>query len=293
MARIGERVPFMALINDETFEQFFEPYAQNVDGFYEASYWRLCDEVIRELLRRHLHVRPDDHILDAGGGTGRWAQWCVRELGTRVTVADRSRAMLDQAARSLAGAEAEKVAEKIELLRSDIEDAPDLPSDSFDGVVSIYNMLSFNTDPGQAFATMYRVLKRGKHGLIMGQGLANALASKFNRDHASADEIRKLAETSIVQWAPHVPPLRVFSAAALSELATQAGFEVRGVFGVTALVTPGPEDFTYPYETMSDISSALDDPAVFQVALEQELAVNRLPGWADRGVNLMVHVYKP
>ncbi|QKV94906.1 methyltransferase domain-containing protein [Streptomyces sp. NA02950] len=283
----------MVLINDERFEEFFEPYAQNVDGFYEASYWRLSDEVIRELMRRHLHVSPDDHILDAGGGTGRWAQWCARELGTRVTVADRSRAMLDQAAKSLASAEAEHVAGRVELLHCDIEDAPDLPSDSFDGVVSVYNMLSFNTDPGKAFDTMYRALKRGKHGLIMGQGLANALASKFNRDQASADEIRKLAETSIVQWAPHVPPLRVFSAADLSELATRAGFEVRGVFGVTTLVSPGPEDFTYPYEVMSDISATLDDPAHFQVALEQELAVNGMPGWADRGVNLMVHVYKP
>ncbi|WP_326690279.1 MULTISPECIES: methyltransferase domain-containing protein [unclassified Streptomyces] len=283
----------MTLINDEEFEQFFEPYAQNVDGFYEASYWRLCDEVVRELMRRHLHVQPDEHVLDAGGGTGRWARWTVRELGTRVTVADRSRAMLDQAAKSLTGAEAEDVAGKIELLRCDIEDAPELPSDSFDGLVSIYNMLSFNTDPGQAFATMHRVLKPGKHGLVMGQGFANALASKFNRDHASADEIRKLAETSIVQWAPHVPALRVFSADALTELATQAGFEVRGVFGVTSLITPEPEDFTYPYEKMSEISKSLDDPAIFEAALEQELAVNGLPGWADRGVNLIVHVYKP
>jgi ubiquinone/menaquinone biosynthesis C-methylase UbiE len=244
-------------------------------------------------MRRHLNVRPDEHVLDAGGGTGRWAQWTARELGTRVTVADRSHAMLDQAAKSLERAGAEDVAGRIELLHCDIEEAPELPSESFDGLVSIYNMLSFNTDPGQAFATMHRALKPGKHGLVMGQGYANALASKFNRDHAPADEIRELAETSVVQWAPHVPALRVFSAASLTELATRAGFEVRGVFGVTALVTPGPEDFTYPYEKMSDISSSLEDPEVFQAALDQELAVNGLPGWADRGVNLMVHVYKP
>ncbi|GLZ12639.1 SAM-dependent methyltransferase [Actinomadura sp. NBRC 104425] len=283
----------MVLISDEKFEEFFQPYAQNVEGFYEASYWRLCDEVIRELIRRHLGVRPGDHVMDAGGGTGRWARWLVRELGTRVTIADRSAAMLDKAARDL-GEEANKdVADRIELLHCDIEDAPKLPDDAFDGVVSIYNMLSFNTDPGRAFATMHRALKSGKHGLIMGQGYANALASKFNRDHASPEEIRKLAETAIVQWASHVPALRVFSAADLTRLATEAGFEVRGVFGVTTLLTPGPEDFTYPYETMSEISKALDDPAVFEVALEQELAVNGLPGWADRGVNLMVHVYKP
>ncbi|MDX3067730.1 methyltransferase domain-containing protein [Streptomyces scabiei] len=283
----------MALIDDDTFEEFFEPYAKNVDHFYEASYWRLCDEVIRELIRRHLGVQPGEHILDAGGGTGRWAQWCVRELGTRVTVADRSRNMLDQAARSLKASQDTALAEKIELLGCDIEDAPELPGDTFDGVISIYNMLSFNTDPGRAFATMHRALKRGKHGLIMGQGFANALASKFNRDLASPDEIRKLGETSIVQWAPHVPPLRVFSAADLTELATKAGFEVRGVFGVTSLVQPGPEDFTYPYDKMSDISRLLDDPAGFEAALEQELARNGQPGWADRGVNLMVHVYKP
>ncbi|MEV8347025.1 methyltransferase domain-containing protein [Streptomyces niveus] len=283
----------MALIDDDRFEEFFEPYAKNVDNFYEASYWRLCDEIIRELIRRHLGVQPGEHILDAGGGTGRWAKWCVRELGTRVTVADRSRNMLDQAAKSLADTQDTALAEKIELLGCDIEDAPELPGDAFDGVISIYNMLSFNTDPGRAFATIHRALKGGKHGLIMGQGFANALASKFNRDLASADEIRKLGETSIVQWAPHVPPLRVFSAADLTELATQVGFEVRGVFGITSLVQPGAEDFTYPYDKMSDISRLLDDPAGFEAALEQELARNGQPGWADRGVNLMVHVYKP
>ncbi|GAA3973794.1 hypothetical protein GCM10023085_65380 [Actinomadura viridis] len=283
----------MVLIADDRFEQFFEPYAKNVDNFYEASYWRLCDEVIRELIRRHLHVGPGDHIVDAGGGTGRWAQWCARELGTRVTVADRARAMLDRAAESLARPEVEDVAGSVDLVHCDIEDAPELADESFDGLVSIYNMLSFNTDPGRAFATMHRVLKPGRHGLVMGQGLANALASKFNRDLASAEEIRELAATSIVQWAPHVPPLRVFSAADLTELAAGAGFEVRGVFGVTALLTPGPEDFTYPYEKMSDVSRSLEDPSVFEAALEQELAVNGRPGWADRGVNLMIHVYKP
>ncbi|MDX3152829.1 hypothetical protein PV413_36055, partial [Streptomyces scabiei] len=58
----------MALIDDDRFEEFFEPYAKNVDHFYEASYWRLCDEVIREPGPRRLPGSPRPGPVDHAGG---------------------------------------------------------------------------------------------------------------------------------------------------------------------------------------------------------------------------------
>lgn len=276
--------PQPILMTTREFENFFEVYARNVDHFYEAAYWKLCDKVIQELIRRHLNVGPGARILDAGGGTGRWALWCTRTLGVHVTIADRSQNMLTQAEHLVCNEGAEQ---NIRLVHCDIENAPELHNGEFDGAISIYNMLSFLDNPQQAFATLSRVLKPGARALVMGQSFANAIASKFNRDHASIEDIRLLTQTKIVKWAPHVPALRVFSSQDMKDLATRAGLSVIERFGVTTLITPGPEDFTYPYERMSQISQALEDPEYFQLALEQELALSGLPGWAERGVNLL------
>jgi ubiquinone/menaquinone biosynthesis C-methylase UbiE len=276
----------MNLMTDEQFDRFFEPYAANVAGFYEAAYWQLADELIRELVRRHLSPQPGDRMLDAGGGTGRWARWAATEFGITVTVADKSRHMLAQAA-------AEADGSQVELLECDLQDAPQLPDRAFDSILSTYGVLSFLDDPAAAFATLFRVLKPGGRALLMSHSLSNALASKVNRDGADAAVLRELRETKLVRWAPHVPPLRVFSAQDLRDLATGAGFRAEAVFGVTSVVSPGPEDFGYPYQELSKVSQALTDPGYFRTVLDLELAATEQPEWAERGTNLMIKVWRP
>lgn len=280
----------MRLISDEQFAEFFRLYARNVEGFYQAAYWSLSDEVIKELVRRHLGVKPGDRVLDAGGGTGRWAKWMVAELGVHVTVADKSEAMLNEARRTLAAIPG---SQPVELLLCDLHDAPELATRSFDAVTATYGVLSFLEDPPAVFRTLHRVMKPGATGLLMSHSLSTALSSKLSRDLAPPDELVELAEKKIVHWAPGVPPLRVYTAHGLRELAESAGFRAEAVFGVTALVVPGPQDFGYPYEEISPVSRALEDPGFFRVALDLELRASETPGWAERGVNLMIKVRRP
>jgi ubiquinone/menaquinone biosynthesis C-methylase UbiE len=279
----------MTLMTEEQFDEFFQPYAGNVEGFYQAAYWTLSDELIKELIRRHLGLKPGDHVLDAGGGTGRWAMWLGGDQNVRVTVADKSEAMLDQARRNVAAA----AGSRVELLHCDLHDAPGLASATFDGVISTYGVLSFLEDPQAAFHTVYRVMKPGAVGLLMSHSLSTALSSKLSRDLASPAELRELATTKVVRWAPGVPPLRVFTARDLAGLARTAGFEVDQVFGLTTLVMPGAEDFGYPYEQISPVSQALEDPEFFRAALELELAASENPDWTERAVNLMIKVRRP
>lgn len=280
----------MTLMSKDEFTAFFEPYAQNVEGFYEVAYWRLADELIKEMVRRRLRPQPGQHLLDAGGGTGRWAIWAAGEFDVTVTVADLSPRMLAQARTAVAGAD---LAERVELVECDLHQAPELPDQRYDAVLSTYGVLSFLDDPQAAFRTLFRVLKPGGHGLLMSHSLSNALASKVNRDGATAAELRELAETRIVRWAPHVPPLRVFSAADLRALAAGAGFEAVDVIGVTSVISPGPEDFGYPYTSVSRVSQALADPEYFATVLELEVQASEQPEWAERGTNLMLHVRRP
>ncbi|WP_333767228.1 class I SAM-dependent methyltransferase [Streptomyces sp. IBSBF 2435] len=276
-------------MTDEQYEEFFEPYAGNVEGFYEADYWKLSDALVQELFRRHLQVRPGQHILDAGGGTGRWGLWCAEALGVEVTVADKSSRMLETAASNVAAAGA---GDKVHLVECDLEDAPQLPDAAYDGVISTYGVLSFLDNPAAAFETLHRVMKPGAHGLLMSHSLSNAVHSKINRDGADPAELRELMDTGIVKWAPHVPPLRVYSSQDLRDLGENAGLQVERVFGVTTLAQPGPEDFGYPYQTISAVSKRLQEEEYFQTLLDLELKASEHPEWADRGVNLMVHVRK-
>lgn len=280
----------MTLMTDQQFTEFFEPYAGNVEGFYEASYWKLSDELIKELARRHLGLRPGQCLVDAGGGTGRWGLWAASELDVHVTVADKSPRMLDEARRNIAAADAQ---DRVATLECDLHDAPELPTDHFDAMISTYGVLSFLEDPAAAFRTLFRTLKPGGVALLMSHSYSNALASKINRDGAGVDELRELEQKRIVRWSPHVPPLRVFSADDLRGLATGAGFEPLSVFGVTSVVSPGPEDFGYPYGQISAVSRALEDPAYFAAVLDLELAASERQDWAERGTNLMLKARKP
>ncbi|WP_315093440.1 class I SAM-dependent methyltransferase [uncultured Cellulomonas sp.] len=279
----------MNLMTDEQYADFFEPYAGNVEKFYESAYWRLSDELIKELVRRHLDVTAGGHVVDMGGGTGRWGLWLARELGVSVTVADKSVRMLEEARQAVA----DSGLTDVHLVECDIEDAPELGDQQFDAVISTYGVLSFLNDPAAAFRTVHRVLKPGGVGLLMSHSLSNALTSKVNRDGAGPAELRELLETRIVRWAPHVPPLRVYSADDLRRLATDAGLEAPAVFGVTSIAYPGPEDFGYPYTSVSGISASLEVEEYFRTALDLELAASEQTDWAERGVNLMVKVVRP
>ncbi|PBC66222.1 methyltransferase family protein [Streptomyces sp. TLI_235] len=279
----------MSLMTDTEFDTFFEPYAGNVEGFYEATYWRLADEVIKELVRRHLDLRPGQRVLDVGGGTGRWGIWLASEFGVRVTVADKSKDMLRQASLNVAASE---VPELVELVHCDAENAPELADESYDAVISTYGVLSFLDDPAAVFATVRRVLRPGGAGFLMSHSLSNALSSKICRDGAGPQELAELRRTRIVKWSPQVPPLRVYTADELVSLAEGAGLAGERVFGVTSLALPGPEDFGYPYTEISRISKALEDEEYFRAVLALELEACEHDSWAERGTNLAVKVRK-
>ena len=227
-------------MNDDDFHSFFRPYARNVDGFYEVAYWRLADEVIRRLIDRHLGLWPGCRVLDVGGGTGRWAVWLVQKYNAEVTVFDKSPDMLECAELNVVQAGVEN---RVTLLEGDIEDAPTLQDSSYDAVLSTYGVLSFLSSPLAAFDTISRVMRPGSTGLLMSHSLSNAMTTKICRDGASPGSLLELWRNRIVQWAEHVPPLRVFTADDLKGLARNAGLIAPRVFGVTTLALPGAADF--------------------------------------------------
>jgi SAM-dependent methyltransferase len=276
------------LMTDEEFDTFFGPYAENAEKFYEATYWRFADELVKHHIRMLLSVEPGGSVVDAGGGTGRWANWLADEMGVSVRVADKSTAMLAQARQLIARRDDELVS----VLHCDLEQ-PDAIGSEYDGGISTYGVWSFVSDPVVAFRTIFNALKPGAVFIAMAHGYANALESKLSSANTTPEEIAMLRDTGIVKWAEHVPPLRTFSSATFVEAAKAAGFEFLRVYGIGVVVHPGPEDFGYPYISESCISANLRNTKFFQTALETEILMAARPELADRGTNLLIALRKP
>jgi SAM-dependent methyltransferase len=277
------------LMTDEEFGTFFEPYAKNAENFYEAMYWRFSDELVKYHIRSLLSVDAGGRVLDAGGGTGRWANWLADELGVAVAVADKSTAMLERARAIVA----KRNDDLVSLLQRDLDQPGSLEGETYDGAVSTYGVWSFVNDPVIAFRNVYDALRPGGVFLAMCHGYANALESKLSSGAAGAEEIARLRQTAVVKWAEHVPSLRTFSSASFSEAAEAGGFECLRVYGIGVVVHPGPEDFGYPYVSESHISASLRQPDFFHEALETEKVLASSPELADRGTNLLIALRKP
>jgi ubiquinone/menaquinone biosynthesis C-methylase UbiE len=277
------------LMTDKEFDTFFEPYAKNAEKFYDAAYWRFADELVKHHIRSMLSVEPGGNVVDAGGGTGRWANWLADEMGVSVCIADKSAAMLEQANQLIARRDDELVS----TLHCDLEQSGTLGSEVYDGGISTYGVWSFVSDPVAAFRTVLIALKPGAVFLAMAHGYANALESKLNSGGASLEEITMLRDTGIVKWADHVPSLRTFSSTTFAEAAEAAGFERLRMYGIGVVVHPGPEDFGYPYISESNISASLRNPDFFESALETEKLIAVRPELVDRGTNLLIALRKP
>ena len=56
------------------FDNFFQPYSQNVDRAADVGFWKLSDAIVLSIIKKEIgsKISAKSTILDAGGGTGRW-----------------------------------------------------------------------------------------------------------------------------------------------------------------------------------------------------------------------------
>jgi len=273
-------------MDQETFDAFFKPYSANVDNVDKISaFWRLSDAIILEIIKKEIgpHINSNSKILDAGGGTGRWAIKINDALGAPVTVFDRSSDMLARARESI---EAANKSEVISLIQGDMVSMQMIPDESFDHIVSIYSPLSFIYEQEQALRELNRILKKGGRLLIMAHGQHNALYSKINNYRAGTSELKELNHERVVKWSSHVPELITHSKESIELLLTKTGFTPRKTFGIPVYVQPGPEDFDPMNAKASAVSEYLEDLEVFKTVFELEMQHNSSPTIANRGMNI-------
>lgn len=273
-------------MDQKTFDDFFQPYARNVDKADNVSaFWRLSDSLIMEIIKENIgkYCTEQSVVCDAGGGTGRWAVKMSEEIPGNFMVYDRSVDMLEKAKENI---EKAGLSDRVALVQGDLTDMKSIESGSVDHIVSIYSPISFIYENGKAVSEMYRVLKKGGKILLMGHSHYNALASKVNNYRAGSEEIARLSEEYRVKWAPYVPELVTFSKESMESLLKTAGFRIEKTYGVPVFVQPGSEDFDPENEKVSAVSTYLENPDVFKRIFDLEMEHNSRDTVANRGMNI-------
>lgn len=272
----------------EIFDSFFNPYSKTVDKAADISaFWRLSDAIITEIIQREIspYCTKKSLIMDAGGGTGRWAIKLSKFLKGKIVVFDRSTDMLLRARENV---KQSNTSNRIDIIEGDLTNIKFFTDKSIDHIVSIYSPLSFIYEQMKTAQELFRILKPGGRILIMSHAHFNAMASKINNYKASPEELKKLVETRIVKWAPHVPELVTHSKESIEQLFLNVGFNILKTYGVPIFIQPGPEDFDPENKQKSNISKYLEDPNVFSTIFKIEMEYNSLDTTANRGMNMFL-----
>lgn len=248
-------------------------------------YLALEFDVTWEALTRHLPERA--HVLDAGGGPGRYALALCRS-GRRVTLLDLSAGLLEKARAIFAAEPAEVRAGLVGLAQGDLRDLMRYPDESFDAVVCLGPPLThipLALDRTRAAAEMTRVVRPG--GLVFLTGVGYLALMHWMLNYTS-DELISPDLESFLQHGNILGATRstwhFFRAAELRALGEACGLETLEMRGCQGL-SSGLENATNQLaETRPDLWTAwhalvlrtASDPTLVDIS-EHILWIGRKP----------------
>lgn len=273
-------------MNKKQFDEFFAIHSQNVDNAKSLGFWSLTDKLLEEFLMEKIIVRKNIHLVDFGGGTGRWLKTLDHLFeNCQFTIVDLSDDMLGEAQKKI---DAGLFKNDIRLIKSDISSIDDLASNSVDYVISTYNPLSFVPDPQLAINEAHRVLKPGGTAMITVQGYYNALYSKLNNSVADAPDLLSILHDKKVKWNSIVPSLWQLRKQDMNDLFMNAGFNSVEFRGIATIIQPQDEDFDPENKRIGPISKKLkEDPAFYDAVLEIERNASTDQNAIDRAMNIL------
>ena len=133
----------------ERVKSLFNEIAPSFDSWFETLQGKVYRHVTWEHLKGYLPRNKDSLILDAGGGTGKWAL-PLAKMGYKVVLCDISKGMLKQAEIKV---HKEGLSDRVRISECNVRNLP-FPSESFDFVICWDGMV-------EAAKEFVRVTKRG------------------------------------------------------------------------------------------------------------------------------------
>jgi ubiquinone/menaquinone biosynthesis C-methylase UbiE len=150
-------------IRMEEIESYYDKKSESYDEIFDTLYFKVYDAVTWKYLEPHVPTDPNALVLDAGGGTGRWATR-IAEKGCQVVLIDSSERMLEAAGK--------KVKEKglqhlVTLKKSDIAKTG-YADETFDMILCEHALFLFK-EPDIVIKELKRILKKKAPLIISAQ----------------------------------------------------------------------------------------------------------------------------
>ncbi|MBT5873451.1 MAG: class I SAM-dependent methyltransferase [Candidatus Latescibacteria bacterium] len=265
---------------------------QFYDNLGDREWHRLTKDRLGELLFHvhmdvlRLHIGPEHSVLELGAGAGIFTKELALLAG-RLVVSDLSQVQLDLNRQHMIGAGCFDRISSFENL--DIGDLSELDAGTFDRVVCIGGPLSYLLDRERtALEGLIRILRPGGRLVVGVMSLLSTVIRymrglKNEKESYGIDAIRWLLETGIQDGSNypgpqhakhHVHMMRSDELDALCDDLPATIIEKRAA-GLLALA--GEEA----------LEVAAQDPDLWQLLLDRELAYSKQPGSLDLGANLL------
>ena len=264
---------------------FFDRRAPVYDPVADRPYWAFSDRVLLALLRRTLLSGLGDgrglRLLDAGGGTGRWALHLLRELPRATALlVDVSPGMLEVARRK---ARRSGARDRLELLAHDLHEPLPRRLGLFDVVLCFHNVAGLVADPAALVARLVGATAPGGRVALVLPNLWQAAAKSLRDDRPG--ELHRLATRSAVRYGDGVPEVLVFTPSVARACLERAGCADVSVRGFPVTVHPeGPDE---------DLPAHLEDPCLLRRLLPMEAELCLPEEAAARGNCLLAMGTRP
>lgn len=147
----------------EEVKTYYDKRSENYDETFDTLYFKVYDAVTWKYLEPHVPTDPNALVLDAGGGTGRWAIR-IATKGYKVVLMDTSEGMLKAADKRV---KEKGFQHKITIKKGDITKT-DYADETFDMSLCEHAFFLFN-DPDIVIKELKRILKKKAPLIISAQ----------------------------------------------------------------------------------------------------------------------------
>ena len=147
----------------EEIESYYDKKSEKYDAIFDTLYFRVYDAVTWKYLEPHVPAGPDTLVIDAGGGTGRWATRMAKK-GCKVVLMDSSERMLKAADKKV---KEKGLQHKITLKKGDIAETG-YADENFDMILCELALFLFK-EPDVVIKELKRVLKKNAPLIISAQ----------------------------------------------------------------------------------------------------------------------------
>lgn len=214
-------------INGIKFKNAVEKHNSIADQYedqYNTQYWKIYDDITWDHMQNEILPKAKGRLLDAGGGTGKWARKFAKR-GFKVDVCDLADKMMEVGRKIT---EEEQLSDKVKFINGDICDIP-FKNETFDAVISQGNPVSYCKDPYLAISELARVAKHNAPVVIsVHNKLAMIQYFCFFMGKISIDQALELSKSSkiFIDY-----PIKAFEVEELKEVCESKGLKVNNIIG--------------------------------------------------------------